>query len=649
MSDVGVYPMIPINGGTGVRNANITGVDLSNPAVGKVLTSDVNGYCTLQDPAASSVTFTGDTGSPFSTNSVTIFADNVLNQCGATVIFNAQTPTLSLNVSDPNGNTIIGQSSGIVGTTGSFTTALGAFCLNGGQISYSTAVGYGALQSDAAGSNVGIGYLAGNKTSSGDNVFVGTNCGLNGTTLFHNTIIGSQAFASVTGAAGGASNNIVIGYTAGSAWATNESNNICIGSPGVVTDSAVMRLGNPATQTKCFVAAISGVTVAASAPVAVASTGQLSSLGFGTSGQVLTSNGAGVSPTWQAASSSPITFASDTGTPFSTSSVTIFANNTGNACGSSVLFNASTPDITLQVTDGSGNTLIGSGCGTSSIGASNTALGYQALNGAGSGTTQSVAIGYQAALIAANFSSAVAIGFQALNGAGGGGCTVIGFKAGQTAGNSSTALGLEALMTAEGGNNLGLGYQAGFTYGGVHNEANNIVIGNLGVSNDQNVIRIGTQGSGSFQQSTCYIAGIAGASFTAGSPTPQGVIIDTSTGQLIASSSSYTAWVDQTTTPVTMVTNTGYTSDDGATQVVFTLPTTSAIGDWIEINGKGSGLWTIHQAVGQQIQISPTATTLGTGGSLSSVNQYDCVRLRCVTANTIWVVVSQQSSGLTVV
>ena len=107
-------------------------------------------------------------------------------------------------------------------------------------------------------------------------------------------------------------------------------------------------------------------------------------------------------------------------------------------------------------------------------------------------------------------------------------------------------------------------------------------------------------------------------------------------------------WVDQTTTPITMTANTGYTSDDGATLVNFTLPITSAIGDFVEINGKGSGLWKILQAAGQQINFGSSATTLGAGGSLASTLQFDNVRLRCITANTIWTVVSVQGT-LTVV
>ena len=109
---------------------------------------------------------------------------------------------------------------------------------------------------------------------------------------------------------------------------------------------------------------------------------------------------------------------------------------------------------------------------------------------------------------------------------------------------------------------------------------------------------------------------------------------------MLASIPQVVTWVDQTTGSVTMKANTGYTSDAGASLVTFTLPTTSAIGDWIEINGKGSGLWTLAQATGQQIHMGSLATTSGASGSLSSILQFDNVRLRCLTANTIWTVVS---------
>jgi hypothetical protein len=129
------------------------------------------------------------------------------------------------------------------------------------------------------------------------------------------------------------------------------------------------------------------------------------------------------------------------------------------------------------------------------------------------------------------------------------------------------------------------------------------------------------------------------ASLTAGT----GISISSLSGSIsISTTSAPTGWVDQTTTPVTMTANTGYTSDAGATQIVLTLPTAANIGDKVEINGKGSGLWQIAQAASQQIFYGDVSTTAGTGGSITSTLQYDCITLRALTsgATSTWVVVS---------
>lgn len=139
------------------------------------------------------------------------------------------------------------------------------------------------------------------------------------------------------------------------------------------------------------------------------------------------------------------------------------------------------------------------------------------------------------------------------------------------------------------------------------------------------------------------IIGSTGATPTAATLSQgTGISITNGAASITIASNGANPWVDETGSNVTMATNTGYTSDDGASLVTFTLPTTSAIGDWIEINGKGSGGWSIAQATGQQIHFGSSTTTSGATGSLSSTNQYDCVRLRCITANTIWVVASVQ-------
>lgn len=119
-----------------------------------------------------------------------------------------------------------------------------------------------------------------------------------------------------------------------------------------------------------------------------------------------------------------------------------------------------------------------------------------------------------------------------------------------------------------------------------------------------------------------------------------GIAITNGHNSITVASNGASVWVDQTSASVTMAVNTGYTSDDGASLVTFTLPATSSIGDSVEINGKGSGGWIIAQAAGQQIHVGNLQTTLGATGTLASSNQYDCIKLRCLTANTIWTVVT---------
>jgi uncharacterized protein YraI len=118
-----------------------------------------------------------------------------------------------------------------------------------------------------------------------------------------------------------------------------------------------------------------------------------------------------------------------------------------------------------------------------------------------------------------------------------------------------------------------------------------------------------------------------------------GITITNGHNTITISTNGASPWIDEAGATVTMTKNTGYTSDDGATLVTFTLPTTAAVGDWIEINGKGSGGWTLIEGAGQIIHFGNQITTLTTG-SISSTNQWDCIRLRCVTANTTFTVVS---------
>lgn len=118
----------------------------------------------------------------------------------------------------------------------------------------------------------------------------------------------------------------------------------------------------------------------------------------------------------------------------------------------------------------------GDNLGIYPAGASNTAVGYQALasdtNGAGN-----TAVGLNALLYNLSGNYNTAIGDAALSGLGG-------------------------TVNAGGNNNIALGYQAGSGFS--FNESSNIDIGNVGVVGENNTIRIGTPGI----QTKAVIAGV---------------------------------------------------------------------------------------------------------------------------------------------
>lgn len=184
-----------------------------------------------------------------------------------------------------------------------------------------TAMGTAVLQAiTSGGSNTCIGYQTGNDiTSASFNTLIGTQAGLNVTTGGSNVAVGFQAlpvFTSGSGSSGSniaiggtslgnlltGTNNIALGSTSALNYTSSESSNIIISAAGTVGESNKIRIGTAGSgtgqQNQCFIAGITGVT-AAGALVNVASTGQLAAIAEGTAGQVLISNGAGVSPSFQ--------------------------------------------------------------------------------------------------------------------------------------------------------------------------------------------------------------------------------------------------------------------------------------------------------------------------------------------------------------
>lgn len=107
----------------------------------------------------------------------------------------------------------------------------------------------------------------------------------------------------------------------------------------------------------------------------------------------------------------------------------------------------------------------------------------------------------------------------------------------------------------------------------------------------------------------------------------------------ISTTSVVTTWTRIAGTTQAMAIDNGYIPTNAAL-TTFTLPATAAVGDYVEVCGEGTNGWTIAQNAGQSIQYGNVVTTTGVGGSLSSTNQYDTVRIICRQTDNVWSVLS---------
>ncbi len=194
-------------------------------------------------------------------------------------------------------NTAVGFLSLRTNATGQLNTALGAGTLLANTADNNTAVGAGALLSNTtAGENTANGTLSLFSNTTGvQNTAVGYSALLNSTTAGANTsgantAVGAFALGlNITGGANTAigysalynatgGGNIALGDLAGFDVTTGNTN-ILIGTRGVATDNATIRIGNE-FQTRTFIAAIRGVTtdVADAVNVVIDSNGQLGTM-----------------------------------------------------------------------------------------------------------------------------------------------------------------------------------------------------------------------------------------------------------------------------------------------------------------------------------------------------------------------------------
>lgn len=368
---------------------------------------------------------------------------------------------------------------------------------------------------------------------------------------------------------------------------------------------------------------------------------------------------------------------------------------------------------------GTENTYIGAGAGNlSESGAGqNVGVGFGALTSITTGNGQ-VAIGHNALTNALDSSTTVAIGAGAASSLTSGvGNVIIGtLAAGSANCDDSIVIGNVALRSyTSTGSNVAIGrgclfdlidginnlviscvpIVGGLAYDG--SQSDNLLIQNEGEITDNNVIRIGTQGTGGGQQDTCYIAGIIGnsvsntelvtidnvsgqlgtvviedfaTSFVAdtGTATPALGVLTIAGGTNISTTAAGSTVTINTTGPAAlqwttvnsatnMAVNTGYIVNGGAT-LQFTLPVNAAVGDIIEVVvlDTAVGGWQINQNANQYIIANgdgfsggAVTTTVGVSGNVATIaaTTFKDFKLICVITDTAFVLRDLVSGNIT--
>lgn len=140
----------------------------------------------------------------------------------------------------------------------------------------------------------------------------------------------------------------------------------------------------------------------------------------------------------------------------------------------------------------------------------------------------------------------------------------------------------------------------------------------------------------------------AGRIFQETAPGPFLIGVSAITFALAQDTNSSLTWTTVTSTSQIMKVNRGYITDNSGL-VSLTLPATAIVGSTLEVAGKGSGGWSIVQSAGQFIHVGSSSSTPGSGGSVSSTDRYDSLKIVCITTDLEWTVVGGPQGILTIV
>lgn len=348
--------------------------------------------------------------------------------------------------------------------------------------------------------NTGVGWyvLSGLTTGVGNTCIKGFQALTTGS---YNTNCGEASYNNVvTG-----SRNIGLGWASGNNYTSSESDNILIGSAGVIGDNRVMRIGSGidtgaggADPLTTYMGGIAGNAPGGGDEIVYVNTttGQLSSAAPSSSG--ITTIDGDVS----FVTGATVTFSADLAGGVFTGDGATSMNLTFNA----LLMPTSTSTSTGAIYLGNSrfmhnygllanaNTFLGTDAGNFTLDTSsaihNTGLGSLSLNAITEGLNNT-SLGYNSASLIDVGNGNVAVGAASLS-------TL-------ASGDNNTAVGLNALdSVASGFNNIAIGFGAGSNY--VTNESGNVLLGNDGVVGDGTTMRLG----GTI--TSTYIAGIYGHS-----------------------------------------------------------------------------------------------------------------------------------------
>lgn len=212
---------------------------------------DINGYFVAQTNSTSTALGAGASNAGTQNTAV---GYNTLQANSGSLNTAVGSYALAANSTGAN-NTALGASALLSNALGSANTALGTDALLNSLVGNdNTAVGFAALNSNTTGSaNLAVGASAlWNLATGGNNVAIGTNA------LYGNT----------TG-----SWNIAVGYQAGNNITTGNYN-IDVGNSANASDSGVIRIGDPASQSSAYIAGITSTSISG-VPVLINGNGQL--------------------------------------------------------------------------------------------------------------------------------------------------------------------------------------------------------------------------------------------------------------------------------------------------------------------------------------------------------------------------------------